>query len=48
MREGKIKVEDEIIIGKNGFPVKVSNKTFDKLVSMPDWKGVYKRGEVDD
>lgn len=40
MEEGRIVIGNEIITGRLGCPVGVSNKAFDVLVSMPDWKEV--------
>jgi len=43
MEEGRVNFGNEIITGKKGVPVEVSNKAFDHLVPMPDWKGCYKK-----
>ena len=45
MEEGKVKVGERYIVGKHGIPVEVSDKEFDYLVKMPDWKGIWKEEE---
>lgn len=42
MEEGRIVVGNEIITGRLGCPVEVSDEAFDVLVGLKDWKGIYK------